>query len=366
MTKKLWWPRILFSPCSACLLLLFMVPGLGGQGFGDGSVIALARHPSDVFILPTRGGWILESDGTHQFLFRTYDEGRTWSKARANDTMQVLFFLDNQHGWSTELQQDHYSVVVTSDGGMNWSVSCPRLPGGELMITNMVFADLSNGWIIATQPGGLHTVLETTDGGRTFASSKSLLEKPDPPQTIFATPDSSRLWAIGEDSVLHSTNLGQTWLPQVSRANLPGRRKAISFRGGYAFKDGRVIIVGQSAGGVIFKSNNFGIDWRLVSESDEANWFDDIQFWDDRHGCAVGGSTLLFCTADGGDTWQARNALPKSPTTLMSVDNIFQKIFFASDGMRGWVVAAGGFLFETIDGGNSWRRLDLIDTADSK
>lgn len=305
---------------------------------------------------------MLETGRTNAVLFGTFDEGRNWSKLSTNPGFQELFFLDSQHGWTTMLQGDYNSILATSDGGLNWETICPRVSAGALMVTQIFFADVSHGWLFATKAGGLHAILETTDGGRTFASSGLSAGKFSAGDFIFSSPDSDKLWVLGNDLILRSSDHGQSWVPQVSSGNLPGKRKAIAFKSGQAFDNGTVIVAGSSGGAIIFKSNDFGQNWKLVGQSDEAHWFDALQFWNDKHGCAVGGSTLLFCTSDGGDTWEARNVLPKAPPSQMALDNIFQKVFFASDGMRGWVLAAGGFVFQTVDGGNSWRRIDPVDS----
>ena len=362
-------PRVTFalSGCTACLLIALTVVGSNSQHVGDVSTIGLADHPViDVFFLQSQGVWILESDRRHEFLFRSFDEGRNWSDIPLQFPLHELFFLDSQHGWATETRDDHDSVLATSDGGLNWNVICPRLPSETLMVVGMFFTDLAHGWVLATQPKGLSIVLQTSDGGRTFSVAKALSGKFGLSHVLVSAPDSANLWMLGEDSVLYSPDGGQGWVSQVKSANLPGRRKSISFFGGHAFADGRVLLVGQSAGAVILKSTNLGSDWHLVTESNAAHWFNDIQFWDDNHGCAVGGSTLLFCTADRGDTWEARNVLPRSQTATPSVENTFEKLFLAKGGTRGWVLAGDGFLFETEDGGNSWRRLDLIETSNGR
>jgi photosystem II stability/assembly factor-like uncharacterized protein len=70
--------------------------------------------------------------------------------------------------------------------------------------------------------------------------------------------------------------------------------------------------------------------------------------------------------SDGGATWEDRNVLPESHSTSCSVGTVFQQVFFVDNGMRGWVVAGGGFLYQTEDAGNSWQELDLIDALRDK
>ena len=103
-----------------------------------------------------------------------------------------------------------------------------------------------------------------------------------------------------------------------------------------------------------------GLHWDLVARASGSHWLKDIYFWDLAHGCAVGASTTLFCTGDGGSTWEARDVLPRLNDGSLPTDSVFIKIAFVNGGRRGWAVANGGLIFQTDDGGNSWHPLNLF------
>jgi photosystem II stability/assembly factor-like uncharacterized protein len=349
----------LISLVGLCCLVVGLCTAAGVRG----ETLSVASTPViDIFFLPSGPGWIVLSDKQREFLFRT-DDGNQWSKIPLDFRIEKIFFLNHLDGWGIASEDQDYLLVATTDGGKSWRLAC-RLPelGKKTIVTGMLFVDHDNGWIIGSQSKGLSVVLRITDGN-SAKTVPSLSGKFGLSRAIFGVGNSGHVWIIGDDSVLHSDDAGRTWARQIGGTNLPGRRKAISFTAGWAFEDGRIYLVGQSAGAVLFQSTDFGERWTLASESEEAKSFTDLQFWDEKHGCAVGFSSLLYCTKDGGDTWQAQSALPKSEKHLPFMDNIFERIVFLYGGTRGWVVADGGYLFQTADGGNSWRKLDPFTTT---
>jgi photosystem II stability/assembly factor-like uncharacterized protein len=87
-----------------------------------------------------------------------------------------------------------------------------------------------------------------------------------------------------------------------------------------------------------------------VREDEEIGNFSSVWFWDDNHGCAVGYPTFMACTQDGGAKWVTRNVLP---TAKGNQSEFFSKLVLLKSG-RGWLLRAGGFLYSTVDGGQTW------------
>jgi len=326
-------------------------------------VFSLAEHAViDMSFLPNGQGWIIANAANRQFLFRTTDAGRAWERFSSDFEIEKIFFLDEYTGWAIGFGSDGDVLLGSMDGGKSWSTfsTLSKFLKSGTSVKELLFTSPQNGWILATQPAGLSLVLKTIDGGKTFKKIAALSDVFGLSATIISTPGGGEMWIAGSDSILYSGDSGQTWLPQLSPHNLPGNRRAISFRSGWAQSRGRVWVAGESVGGVILASENHGETWKLAAESEDAHYFNSVQFWDDSHGCAVGASTLLFCTSDGGNSWKGLRALPKSKKDLIFMENVFEKVAFVEAGQRGWVVAVGGYLFQTEDGGNSWHRLDLF------
>jgi len=62
---------------------------------------------------------------------------------------------------------------------------------------------------------------------------------------------------------------------------------------------------------------------------------------------AVGASTILYCTSDGGRHWiPCRVFAPVTSAERINVDNSFKRILVLIL-HRGWVLSEGGWLFQT-------------------
>jgi photosystem II stability/assembly factor-like uncharacterized protein len=87
-----------------------------------------------------------------------------------------------------------------------------------------------------------------------------------------------------------------------------------------------------------------------------------IAFADDMKGWAVGDNSLLLATRDGGRTW-ARQALPPPPAGARrppfggaATPQLWQVVSISPD--TAWIVGSGGTLVKTMDGGQTWARVD--------
>ncbi len=171
--------------------------------------------------------------------------------------------------------------------------------------------------------------------------------------------DDHVVWASGSRStVVHTTNGGATWRVDT----IPGGTfdvRAIH---------GRSANVAHAAAtaGRIWRTTDGGRTWSLrYQASDTSVFLDAIDFWDDRHGIAlgdpVGGRFLLLVTRDGGETWQ------EAPMASRPEARPGEAAFAASgtvlvvDGMRGAWIGSGGQharLFRTTDRGATWTAID--------
>ena len=95
-------------------------------------------------------------------------------------------------------------------------------------------------------------------------------------------------------------------------------------------------------------------------------WLHAVFFTDEQRGWAVGSKGVLLRTEDGGARWTAR---PRPS------EDALQDVFF-TDEAHGWIVCersiyapmrkdeARTYLLKTTDGGESWRRVDVLAGAD--
>ena len=97
-------------------------------------------------------------------------------------------------------------------------------------------------------------------------------------------------------------------------------------------------------------SNN---PWQLMSLPTEGT-FADVAFTDDaNHGWLVGTKATLFETTDGGETWKAKTIdFGEEKVSLTAV---------SFDGEEGWIVGEPSVLLHTDDGGTTWSRIALSE-----
>ncbi len=227
------------------------------------------------------------------------------------------------------------------------------------MISDFLFTDSEHGWFVGDRGGGIGIALYSSDGGRSVHTVRGLSGK-EAFYSLFAL-GKRRLWAFGHEIIFASEDGGRTWHAQSEDS--PSNSGAVAASGnGWA--------VGGGGAAIVLTTKDFGEHWVASFKSDEARELESASFWDQLHGCAVGASTVLCCTDDGGKTWTTRRVLPmaidpKAEARGINLNNIFTKIRMLNS-KRGWVVSAGGPLFQTDDGGVSWREVDLDRVANPR
>ena len=113
-----------------------------------------------------------------------------------------------------------------------------------------------------------------------------------------------------------------------------------------------------TASGAAMKTSDGGITWQLVFvdeqlESPYSDGFNDVHFFDQNNGFAVGGEGRRIITHDGGNTW-TRSDLP------VKVD--YFKIIFRNS-LVGFVLGLEGTKLKTTDGGVTWAATNDQHTA---
>jgi photosystem II stability/assembly factor-like uncharacterized protein len=297
------------------------------------------------------------------YFVRTDDGGKSWKAWRQSPGVAQVFFINPESGWGLSGSADSQSLAETSDGGRTWRL-LPPLPHAspktsDLMVGNFKFLDSRNGWIIGSRSGGLSYLARTTDGGESAKIVTEISEEFGVTRTIATA--GNRVWLFGNDSILYSEDSGQTWKQQIDEKSL--RVGALTIESARMRTDGQGIAVGETGGAVILKTDDFGQHWRIALQLHIITSFLDVTFWDDNHGCAVGLSTMLYCTEDGGTRWTGRDVLPEALVNGQAGETVFAKIAFLRNGQRGWAIREIGYLYETNNGGASWHELDLLTAA---
>jgi photosystem II stability/assembly factor-like uncharacterized protein len=99
--------------------------------------------------------------------------------------------------------------------------------------------------------------------------------------------------------------------------------------------------------GVLYESSDGGRSWRAnpTGDRDWGRGYEPIQFFDRRRGI-VGGGRVVLQTEDAGHTWSA---------TDLGEGVVIRGLHFA-DAMNSWAVGHEGAIFRTTDGGKHWSR----------
>jgi photosystem II stability/assembly factor-like uncharacterized protein len=252
-------------------------------------------------------------------------------------------------------------LVRTRNGGKSWKRSPDKafalciVTQDCSLVVGLAFTNKLHGWMIGQQTPGQGTVWETLDGGHTI--HKLALPCVTGMASGIYVNRSGRIWLFGENIILSSSDEGKSWEEGLASTGLLQKRAQLFVRSGFIFENGVGWAVGDGgAGGLFLSTNDFGRNWHVATESSHITTFMDLSFWDEAHGCAVGPSTSLFCTADGGRNWSEKAVLPEK-TGMQSV--FFSKIVMLKS-RRGWVLRTGGNLYETMDGGETWSEIDPL------
>jgi photosystem II stability/assembly factor-like uncharacterized protein len=266
-------------------------------------------------------GWYGNGTGA---VYGTVDGGTTWRRiwSRRGTYVRAIEFADDRVGFLGNVGPGYFPNVadkqplyVTFDGGKHWTpvrtVSGKQITGvcaiDILKVGDKVAAIGAGGRV-----GGPAGMLESFDGGRTFAArdmsgvtgmildirfideqvgfiaGASEADEDRAHAKILKTVDGGKTWR----TVFESNRAGDNnWKLAFPSANV-GYGTIIS----YQAPDGE-------ARGYVVKTEDGGERWQRQTVTHDPQWVPyGINFLDERHGW-VGGSTGGFETKDGGLTW---------------------------------------------------------------
>ncbi len=172
----------------------------------------------------------------------------------------------------------------------------------------------------------------------------------------------STIWASGsKGTVARSVDGGYTW----QWITVKGFEKR-DFRDIEAFDKNTAVIMAVAEPAILLRTSNAGQNWTVVfTDSTKGMFLDALDFYDNRHGIAVGdpvdGFFYFAVTNDGGKTWK------KNPKRFPAIPG---EAFFASSGTnirysaKGFLLASGGKSARLITPLQS-RQVDIVQGAES-
>jgi len=203
----------------------------------------------------------------------------------------------------------------------------------------------------------------TEDGGASWRgwqpppSDRRMFDSGAPPfaaSTFFVT--SERGWLSGLDSVWMTGDKGSTWHRQ-----LPGRMQSMFLAGGSGW-----LAAGRGGAVLNYTSSDDGRSWRecgapweptKVAPLGSASFVDAMNGWITVASFTARGLPNLggvARTSDGGCTWRV---LWWDSENVGESERLREVQFV--DANRGWLSASYGRLFETADGGKTWKAVAL-------
>lgn len=273
--------------------------------------------------------------GRDGVILRTVDGGDNWKRidTKVENPLFDVEMVGPNKAWAV----GHFNTIIHSeDGGVTWQQQVWELPEDafdEPGLHAVSFADEKNGWIV----GEFGTILHTKDGGESWEAQKSGVYS-----SLFDVKFTSPMvgTAVGAwGTVLRTENGGHTWV----KAYVSQKQHLYTL---VQFDEERFIAAGQE-GGIVVGKMPPGVAPSDIpkaeekkegaSEEDEGNleeeeegappvevveaapqnigqyenramgiytWIDNLHFFDDSRGIAVGGRGHMMLTEDGGKTWK--------------------------------------------------------------
>ena len=288
-------------------------------------------------------GWLAVMEPSPA-IFKTTDAGQSWKQIAAPGFYTISFF-DKATGIGIKSVSDSEFVVYrTEDGGEHWDIVA-TVKEEYLHAVAAGWASADDAFVIGEGSGGKGWVGQLSSGKLLRVRSDLPVDFTGQSNTLGIFGDGTgHIWIVGKQLVLHSADKGRTWENQYENTD-PHIDMGMS---GSAVPGGRAWFA--AANWEIYRTEDYGKHWvQSLSTADEGNVnFDSVSFHSANGGCAVGNSAFIFCTRDGGLTWNRSKVFK---TFLVGSPESSKIVLFASG--RGWAVVAGT-LYRTEDAGHSF------------
>jgi len=177
------------------------------------------------------------------------------------------------------------------------------------------------------------------------------------------------VWASGtRGTYLRTIDGGEHW----TAATVPGA-DALDFRDvqGVDADTAYLLSIGTGAVSRVYKTTDGGAHWTLsLQNSDAAGFFDEMAFWNPRHGILVGdqvdGHVVAMATEDGGASWQRLRMPPALPGEgAFAASGTGITVLGDGDVWIGTGGKEAARVYHSADGGRIWSVVSTPIRADS-
>jgi photosystem II stability/assembly factor-like uncharacterized protein len=289
------------------------------------------------------------------------------AEARHDD----VFFVSPELGWAVNSDG---KILRTDDGGASWQV---HQTGEYLRCVG--FASETHGWVGTLDPST--RLLATTDGGQTWHQVTNLPQDapsrvcgltvvdesvvyasgtnypfpawPDRPPRMMKTVDGGATWTAWDMSA-HASNLIDTYFPTAERGWVVGgiADPSVPPGGGHRSANLRAVVLLTEDGGQTWTNKAA----HLAAELPLGEWGWKIHFVDDQIGFVSLESFnrgAILKTVDGGDSWERLDIDDAQGNKNLEGVGFLDE---STGWVGGWGDANtnGGFSSATLDGGQTW------------
>ena len=278
--------------------------------------------------------------GTRAGVFKTTDGGQTWNIVKEGTTRFALA-IDPQDGDTIYVEPLNEAISKSIDGGRSWTTSAQRLTTPIFML--VVDPQLPHTIYACCHPdGGVDTGLwRSTDGGDSWvdAGLKGLRSFAIDPQ------NSATLYAATDAGVFKSTNQGQSW--NAINSGMLGTEVYVL---AIDPQDPNTVYAAIGDNRQVFKSTDGGMNWiALTGLPAPANYVFAIHPQNSSLIYAAG--PYLYESFDGGETWgkfgpaatfSALALAPQNPDVVYA-GSWDGRVFKSPDGGQTWITPTQNF-----------------------
>ncbi|HEX8385002.1 MAG TPA: YCF48-related protein [Rubricoccaceae bacterium] len=336
-------------------------------------------------------------------VWRSGDAGQTWSLVLNPPTVSVLDWgldFSGPHGW---LAAGSGLVMESHDGGLTWRqnsngygdyiTDVDRFDDGRLIAAtgHVLLSEDGARWTLVEEAeqdyanvavqvvDGTYAVLleneglvrRSADGGRTWTSGGPI------PATSFTASDFGDVhfrtrtdgWVVGRDlqppydrNVWHTTDAGQTWVRPALPQTGGDVFSAVDFEGERGWIASG-IQAGSGIGARYLRTFDGGATW--VSENLPNSYpvnINDLEFFDEDTGYAVGSLGYAARSTDGGRTW---TVLPV-PAPTSGPDHTYTLFdLYLTSPTDVWAATTQDVVLHSTNGGQSWEVLRVVARPES-
>ena len=282
-------------------------------------------------------GFVLSANTTDGLIYKTTDGGENWNQVFSIPNCSPIssHFLNNSVG----IIGTSSGIMKTINGGINW-VSKYSVQPNTCSINTIVFVNQSIGFAFGggfyAPPGNNYQIiLRTTDSGDNWNSENGVgtgeLNCGD-----YINENTG--YACSYNLLIKTTNTGLNWFNAGIQDSV--------WNNSISIKPALGVIVGGS--GIVFTSADNGSNWIDNFPGKKGTQeISSIKFLNKNYGFAAAGSQVLK-TTNGGLNWSILNT-PAIHSELTSISLVDSNIIYVADGSD-----IGSDIIKSTNGGNNW------------